>query len=98
MTMQSESRMNHERTLAAVAKAIPSAVPKLTFDFDIGAELPERDWLIKDLALGPGAANGLFGFSFSAKSLMAQDIAVAGVLDRYVWGQFRIAEPFKTLH
>lgn len=61
------------------------AFPLLT---NLFAELPVRNSLIPSLNIGPGAPTGLFAFSWSGKSIIAQDVALSIMTGARVFGQF----------
>lgn len=75
----------------------PSALP---FDFRMFDPLPRAEWIVPGLSLGPGAPCGLFGFSYSAKSLMAQEIGLCYALDgeARIFGEFSVPRGGRVLH
>jgi hypothetical protein len=65
---------------------------------EIFSPLPPVPWLIPELFLGPGRPAMMAGYSYTAKSISAQAIAISVASGRPVWERFRVTNPGRVLH
>lgn len=67
---------------------------------DLWGELPEIDWLVKDLDIAPGAPTMLAGYGYSGKTMAAQALAVSVATGTAYWGAGPLTrpEPGKVVH
>jgi hypothetical protein len=67
---------------------------------DLWGDVPETDWLVKELDIAPGAPTILAGYGFSGKTMAAQSLAVSVATGLPYWGmgQLHDATPGKVLH
>jgi hypothetical protein len=64
----------------------------------IFAQLPQPNWIVRDLQICAGRPSMLAGYGSSGKTLAAQALALAVAAGRPVWGRFPVSRPMVVRH
>jgi len=60
--------------------------------------LPPKQWVCRQLWIGPGRPTMMSGYGYSGKSVIAMHLCGAVALGQPIWGQYRVANPGPVLH